>query len=169
MHRIAIRQRPRERRHHRRSLEQVSVLIDISQVIAVSRHGQGQLDPFVMCEFEQERKIVFHGFVFVLQKVQKLLRDLQKVGRLRLMFDHELTNQFAPAILAAKLFKHRKGAAQQIAKVVEEQIAIDRHAAIFDAGGSRVILRVTNMCGEFVLLALKIRQPGHWQTPAARI
>ena len=63
--------------------------------------------------------------------------------------------------------EHESG--QQVANIVEEQFAVNRHAPIFNALGAATVVRVTNMGGKSVLLLLEFGSAiSHWRASRAR-
>ena len=112
MHRKLISVRPRKIRPDRNSLEQAAFTIYSGSFVDFVRYRQCQLHPFIVGKLAQEWKIVRLQFVVVLQKLEKLFRDLQEVGRLRLVQHHELPDKRVPLLLLVQFCQDRKSLAE---------------------------------------------------------
>jgi hypothetical protein len=162
MHRPAIGERPGERRDRERRHKRVR-----------RRRGSGgrlffadrerELDPLVVGELGQVRRLAGAGAFAGLQPLEELARQLQEVRRVRVVARIELAHQGPPLRVAQDAARDRKGAAQQVHQVVDEELAVHGHAPRLDALGRGRALRVAQVRGKCHLLRGEV----HGQAPAA--
>ena len=121
-----------------------------------------------MGELEQKREIVVCGDVLILQVSEELARQFQEIRRLCAVMLHEATNERVPSLWPVYLPDDGKRSRQQAAQVVEEQVAINRHTPVLDAVGRGLVLRIANVRGERVLLALELGDVSHSRPPSVQ-
>ncbi len=119
---------------------------------------QGQLDPLVVSQLQQEGRIALLRAVAVLQPADELLAQLAEVRCAAAMLAHEGTHQAMPARLVEQLAQDRETAADETVQVVEEQFLVDRHALRRDAG-RQGLLRIADTCGETPLQGRVVHVP----------
>src|SRR3989338_3074962 len=112
---------------------------------------QRQLNPLVMRQFEDKRRIARLGDIALLQPGEKFLTDLKKVRRTRLMLGDKTAHQALPATGFNQPVQHRKGPADKAFDIVEEQRFIHRHTLGADAIEQRLLRRLTNTRGKSAL------------------
>src|SRR5688572_16481580 len=88
------------------------------------------------------------------QPIDEFFPDLREQRRLASMSCIERTYQFPPGVLAQRGADHREVAGQQALEAVEEQVAVDLQATVFDVGRG-IVRRVADVRGEGALLRLQ--------------
>ena len=68
---------------------------------------------------------------------------------------HEFPDKMRPVGVVVQLPQYREKSRQQVAQIVEEQLAVDRDAPVFDALWCRAVFRVADMGRQRVLPVLE--------------
>ena len=155
MDRVVVSQHPGQRRQHRPAGHQVAIRVDAGQIEFRGIDLQGKLDPLVVGQLVQKRRLVIRRRVLILQVVQKIFGNLQKIRRLRTMRGEIPANQNAPAFVTHYFAQYRKGSGQQLDQVVKKQVPVNCHSPVFDTLRRWLIVRVANMRGKGVLQLLE--------------
>ncbi|GBF30210.1 hypothetical protein MnTg04_00148 [bacterium MnTg04] len=155
VYRIVVSQHPGQGRQHRPAGYQVAVRVDAGEIEFPGIDLQGELDPLVVGQLVQKRRLVIRSRVLILQVVQKIFGNLQKIRRLRTMRGKIPANQDAPAFVTHYFAQYRKGSGQQFDQVVEKQVPVNGHSPVFDTVRCWLIHRVANMRGKSILQLLE--------------
>ncbi len=118
---------------------------------------QHQLDPLIVRQLGEKRRIALPRLVRLGEKGDELFRNFQKIRRRTGVLVEEAAHQAPPASLVIEAVQNRKAFFQEAVEVVEEQLAVDRQAPFLDAGRRRMAFRIAQMRGERTLQALEFR------------
>jgi len=160
VHRVAVAQRPGQRRQNRAAGEQVTVGIrsDLAQFAFVDR--QSQFDPFIVAQFEHEGRVL-RARAPLLQVLQELLGNFRKERRSAAVFGVKFPYQSLPLPAVVQAPQDRKITGQQGADIVEKEAAVDSHTLVIRPGWWRMPLWIPDVRGEVPL------QPAQTFNPVA--
>ncbi len=127
VHREAIGQTPGEWREDRVTGYEVSSRIEILVCGLLVTSLERKLDPLVVRQLQQKRRVARISGTTCHEELEKLLRQLQEQGRLGPVPDQEIAYQIAPSAIADDPLDNREAPRQERRHIVEDEIAIDRH------------------------------------------
>ncbi|VVN43497.1 hypothetical protein PS659_05616 [Pseudomonas fluorescens] len=157
MHRPGISQRPGQRRHPQRPIQQQRRITAIQRLVI--RLLQSHLHPLVMRQLHHEWRPHPIGQRLRLssKKLDKLLSDLTEFRRAGAVVPQKNPNQRSPPLIPENPHQHRKSATEQRRQIGKHQIAINLRPGRVHFRGGRIVPGVAQVQAHSGLLLQKVR------------